>query len=121
MLHAAVLRSPHAHARIARIETSRARSRPGVFAVLTGEDARQLSNPLPAFCAEPVVEYGVKGGGEGGRMIAPAAVASAVEDALAPFAVRAALKRRGSQPPAHATAPSVVNGATAMSPSPVRR
>jgi len=36
----------------------------------------------------PFTEYGVKGGGEGGRMIAPAAVASAVEDALAPLGVR---------------------------------
>jgi carbon-monoxide dehydrogenase large subunit len=57
MLEAAVLRSPIAHARIARIDTSRARSVPGVFAVITGEDARSLSNPVPAFCAEPVVEY----------------------------------------------------------------
>jgi CO/xanthine dehydrogenase Mo-binding subunit len=30
----------------------------------------------------------VKGGGEGGRMIAPAAIAAAVEDALAPLGVR---------------------------------
>ena len=36
----------------------------------------------------PFTEYGVKGGGEGGRMIAPAALASAVEDALAPMGVR---------------------------------
>ncbi len=57
MLHAAVLRSPHAHARIARIDTSRARALPGVVAVVTGEDARTLTNPLPAFCAEPVVQY----------------------------------------------------------------
>jgi len=38
----------------------------------------------------PFTEYGVKGGGEGGRMIAPAAIASAVEDALAPLGVRVA-------------------------------
>jgi CO/xanthine dehydrogenase Mo-binding subunit len=57
MAHAAVLRSPQAHARIMRIDTSRARALPGVFAVITGEDAKELSNPLPAFCAEPVVEY----------------------------------------------------------------
>src|SRR5262249_38976980 len=57
MLHAAVLRSPHPHARIARIETSRARALAGVFAAVTGEDARALMNPLPAFCAEPVVQY----------------------------------------------------------------
>jgi carbon-monoxide dehydrogenase large subunit len=57
MLHAAVVRSPHAHARIVRIDTSRARALPGVFAIVTGEDARELTNPLPAFCAEPVVQY----------------------------------------------------------------
>jgi carbon-monoxide dehydrogenase large subunit len=57
MLHAAVLRSPHPHATIARIDTSRARALPGVFAVLTGQDAVQMTNPLPAFCAEPVVQY----------------------------------------------------------------
>jgi CO/xanthine dehydrogenase Mo-binding subunit len=57
MAHAAVLRSPQAHARIVRIDTSRARALPGVFAVITGDDAKELSNPLPAFCAEPVVEY----------------------------------------------------------------
>ncbi len=38
MLHAAVLRSPHPHARILSIDTSAARSMPGVKAVVTGED-----------------------------------------------------------------------------------
>ena len=57
MLHAAVLRSPHPHAVITRIDTSRARALPGVFAVVTGEDAAEMTNPLPAFCAEPVVQY----------------------------------------------------------------
>jgi carbon-monoxide dehydrogenase large subunit len=56
-LQAAVLRSPHAHARIVNIDTSRARALPGVYAVLTGNDARELTGPMPAFCAEPVVEY----------------------------------------------------------------
>jgi aerobic carbon-monoxide dehydrogenase large subunit len=36
-----VLRSPYAHARIRRIDTSRAKAAPGVLAVLTGEDWRQ--------------------------------------------------------------------------------
>ena len=36
----------------------------------------------------PFTYRGVKGVGEGGRMAAPAAVAAAVEDALAPYAVR---------------------------------
>jgi xanthine dehydrogenase molybdopterin-binding subunit B len=38
MLHAAVLRSPHAHARIVRIDADAARALPGVHAVLSGED-----------------------------------------------------------------------------------
>lgn len=38
MLHAAVLRSPHANARIVSIDTSAARAMPGVRAVVTGED-----------------------------------------------------------------------------------
>ncbi|HET9404049.1 MAG TPA: xanthine dehydrogenase family protein molybdopterin-binding subunit, partial [Burkholderiales bacterium] len=38
MLHAAVLRSPHPHARIVSIDTSAAAAMPGVKAVATGED-----------------------------------------------------------------------------------
>jgi CO/xanthine dehydrogenase Mo-binding subunit len=38
MLHACVLHSPHAHARILRIDASRAEKLPGVAAVLTRED-----------------------------------------------------------------------------------
>src|SRR5271156_468321 len=40
LVHAVVLRSPHAHARIERINTQAARAAPGVLAVLTAEDAR---------------------------------------------------------------------------------
>ena len=36
--HAALLRSPHAHAGIRAIDTSAAPAAPGVVAVLTGED-----------------------------------------------------------------------------------
>jgi 4-hydroxybenzoyl-CoA reductase subunit alpha len=38
MAHAAILRSPHAHARILSIDTSRAEAHPGVYAVITGDD-----------------------------------------------------------------------------------
>jgi 4-hydroxybenzoyl-CoA reductase alpha subunit len=38
MLHAKTLRSPHAHARIVKIDTSRARALAGVHAVITGRD-----------------------------------------------------------------------------------
>ncbi|HEX6442609.1 MAG TPA: xanthine dehydrogenase family protein molybdopterin-binding subunit, partial [Stellaceae bacterium] len=39
--HAAMLRSPHAHARIRAIDTAEAAAIPGVIAVLTGEDLAQ--------------------------------------------------------------------------------
>jgi len=38
MLHGAVLRSPHAHARIVSIDTGAAEALPGVKAVVTGPD-----------------------------------------------------------------------------------
>ncbi|TWJ14185.1 xanthine dehydrogenase family protein molybdopterin-binding subunit [Geobacter argillaceus] len=38
MLHGKILRSPHAHARILRIDTTRAEKHPGVRAVIVGED-----------------------------------------------------------------------------------
>src|SRR5262247_1547139 len=47
MLHAAVLRSPHAHAHITSIETAVARRMPGVVAVLTAEDLEGVVEPLP--------------------------------------------------------------------------
>ena len=44
MLHGAVLRSPHAHARIRRIDFTRALALPGVKAVITGADLPELSD-----------------------------------------------------------------------------
>src|SRR5437016_7899444 len=38
MVYGAVLRSPHAHARIRKIDTTKAKAAPGVLAVLTGAD-----------------------------------------------------------------------------------
>jgi aerobic carbon-monoxide dehydrogenase large subunit len=46
MAHAAVLRSPHAHARIKSINTDQAAAAPGVIGVFTGQDFMDL-NPLP--------------------------------------------------------------------------
>jgi CO/xanthine dehydrogenase Mo-binding subunit len=54
MLHAAVLRSPHAHARIIAIDVSAAAALPGVVAVLTGEDIARTTGPLPCFANPPV-------------------------------------------------------------------
>ena len=49
MLHAAVLRSPHAHARIVELDTGPARRRAGVAAVLTGAEAQAALHPFPDF------------------------------------------------------------------------
>jgi carbon-monoxide dehydrogenase large subunit len=46
MTHAAILRSPYAHARIGRVDTSAAAAAPGVVGVFTGKDFEHL-NPLP--------------------------------------------------------------------------
>src|SRR5262249_60711732 len=46
MTYAAFVRSPHAHARIRRIDTAAARSHPGVVAVFTGADMTGV-NSLP--------------------------------------------------------------------------
>jgi len=47
LLHAKLLRSPHAHAKIVRIDTSRARALPGVRAVLTAADIPELKRKAP--------------------------------------------------------------------------
>jgi CO/xanthine dehydrogenase Mo-binding subunit len=47
LLHAKLLRSPHAHARIVRIDTSRAKALPGVRAVLTAADIPELKKKAP--------------------------------------------------------------------------
>ena len=47
LLHAKLLRSPHAHARIVRIDASKARALPGVRAVLTAADIPELKRKAP--------------------------------------------------------------------------
>lgn len=49
MLHAKVLRSTEAHARIRRIDVSAARNVPGVVAVVTGEDLAGRSDLFPYY------------------------------------------------------------------------
>jgi carbon-monoxide dehydrogenase large subunit len=53
MLHAAFVRSPHAHASIARIRTDAARTMPGVAAVFVHADLAHWLKPLPLFGAAP--------------------------------------------------------------------
>src|SRR5271169_4574647 len=53
-LHAAILRSPHAHADIVSIDVTAARRAPGVVAVLDGEDVKSLTSSLVVGVKAPV-------------------------------------------------------------------
>ncbi len=55
MLHAAILRSPHAHARICAVDAERARSAPGVAAVFTFADLGAAARPLPVIPSHPAL------------------------------------------------------------------
>jgi 2-furoyl-CoA dehydrogenase large subunit len=55
--HAAVLRSPFAHARIVRLDPSAALEMSGVVGVLTGKDVVAMSRPFPAGIDSPVPHY----------------------------------------------------------------
>ena len=62
LAHAALLRSPHAHARIRSIDTGRASQAPGVLAVYTGKDTAAVLKPIPCAWLVPnadlkVAEY----------------------------------------------------------------
>ena len=60
MAHAALLRSPYAHARLVRIDVARARQVPGVHAVLTGADLTWCDPYYgPAFRDRPVLAIDV--------------------------------------------------------------
>lgn len=95
MLHMAVLRSPHAHARIRRVDVSAARALPGVFAVLTGADVARVAQPQPCIWMLPnqrsteayaLAVDRVRYVGEGVAVVA-AADRYAAEDALEAIAV----------------------------------
>src|ERR1051326_8744310 len=53
MTHMVMLRSPHAHARIKRIDTTRAKKAPGIVAVFTGADIEGALNPMPCAWLVP--------------------------------------------------------------------
>jgi CO/xanthine dehydrogenase Mo-binding subunit len=59
MAHAAILRSPHAHARIVGIDTGAAERLPGVLRVLTGKDCRERMNALPSFAPGPIYQWAI--------------------------------------------------------------
>ena len=54
MAHAAIVRSPHAHALIVSIDTTKAQAYPGVIRVVTGADVAARAAPLPSFGAGPI-------------------------------------------------------------------
>ena len=53
MVHAAILRSPYAHASIKSVDTSAAASQPGVLAVYTGQDTDGVLNGIPCAWLVP--------------------------------------------------------------------
>lgn len=52
--HAAILRSPHGHARVLRVDVDKARALPGVCAVLTGADIQRLTTSLVVGVKAPI-------------------------------------------------------------------
>ncbi len=76
MLHAAVLRSPHAHARIVSIDTSAAASLPGVESVITCDDVPGVDNFGVFVHDQPIMARGKV------RYVGEAVAAIAAEDEL---------------------------------------
>ncbi len=56
-LHAHVVRSPHAHAKILRIDVAAALALPGVAAVITGEEVQKLTDPFLIALKQPVHQW----------------------------------------------------------------
>ncbi len=54
-LHAAMLRSPHAHARIVSIDGSAARRAPGVVGVFAAADLGAVGGPIPIYAPHPAL------------------------------------------------------------------
>ncbi|MFL9894516.1 xanthine dehydrogenase family protein molybdopterin-binding subunit [Paraburkholderia sp. RL17-381-BIF-C] len=56
-LHAAILRSPHAHAELVSIDTDAASKLPGVHAILTRDDLRAWSRPFVVGVKSPMEQW----------------------------------------------------------------
>lgn len=56
MLHVALVRGEHAHARIIKVDASAARRRPGVIAVFTAQDLGNYWQPGPLLVPPPPIE-----------------------------------------------------------------
>lgn len=55
--HAAILRSPHAHAKIISIDTSKAEKIPGVVTVMTGDDVKEMSEAFLIVLRQPINQW----------------------------------------------------------------
>lgn len=55
--HAAIVRSPHAHATIRGIDAERALALPGVHAVVTGAEIAGIIRPIPSVVRAPIKYY----------------------------------------------------------------
>ena len=55
--HAAILRSPHPHARLLGVDATAALAMPGIHAVVTGEDARAWSAPFLVGVRQPMEHW----------------------------------------------------------------
>ena len=66
MAHMAILRSPHAHARVVGIDIEAARRAPGVIDVVTGQTVAYLGGGQSEEESDPLEEFGSEesGGGE---------------------------------------------------------
>src|SRR5262245_34398416 len=53
LVHAAIVRSPHAHARVVEVDARRARALPGVVAILTVADLPECAAAVPPLVATP--------------------------------------------------------------------
>src|SRR5262245_24100918 len=53
--HVAILRSPHAHARIRSIDTTVAGRAPGVIGVFTAADLGAAGGPMPIYAPHPAL------------------------------------------------------------------
>src|SRR5205807_9127132 len=53
LAYAEIVRSPHAHARIKRIDIEAARRQPGVVPAFTGQDLQGGVTPIPTACLTP--------------------------------------------------------------------
>src|ERR1044071_2577563 len=82
MAHGKILRSPYAHARLRKVDASRAEKMPGVFAVITRDDQERLAMFGAAYKDQTIVAVDkVRYAGD------PVAAVAAIDEATAEAAL----------------------------------